>query len=516
MIGCPDRVELRKYLTRDGALEPEEHERIEAHVEDCDSCQGVLEDLMSEDVPVGTTLPDLGLHGYRVYKFLGSGAFGEVWLAQDLNLPRVVAVKTLKLRTGPAERERALQALRKDAHLLTQVGHPNVVRVYAWVTVGEQHFLVMQYVEGGSLADLLKAKDPLDWQRAARYVADVGEGLLEVHKQGIVHRDVKPSNILWEPKRDEAVLTDFGVAARLGDPATVSGSLPYMSPEAYDGQVSPARDVYSLAATLFHLVTGSPPFPGTRIAELKEQIARGLPDPDSRCAGLPEPLEKVIRAGLTSSPDRRPGLQEFVDTLRGSLNQLMADALSLPIGVARPQSAVSLRLNVSRIVSGGRYEPVATTHPQPDRLTRDMKRVPKPPDQVRLRTGERVRVEAVADRAGYLTVFNVGPAGHLNLLYPETLSADLPAPADAHRPVNIPDVEMTPPAGRERVFAVWTRQPLSLRLDQLHSLVEPAKGGSPASRPYVATRDMKRVQHSVQQLKPGEWHAVVLELDHCT
>ena len=73
---------------------------------------------------------------------------------------------------------------------------------------------------------------------------------------------------------------------------------------------------------------------------------------------------------------------------------------------------------------------------------------------------------------------------------------------------------MTPPAGRERLFAVWTRQPLPLRLDQLHSLVERKHGDSPASRPYVATRDMKRVQQSVQQLRPEDWHAVVLELDH--
>jgi len=514
MIGCPDRVELRKYLSVDGSLGPGERDRIEAHIEECVSCQGVLDDLTSEDVPTGTTMPDLGLHGYRVYKFLGSGSFGEVWLAQDLNLPRVVAVKTLRVGTAPDERGRALEALRKDAHLLTQVGHPNVVRVYAWVTVGEQHYLVMQYVAGGSLADLLKAEGALDWQRAGRYVADVGEGLIEVHKQGIVHRDVKPANILWEPKTDEALLTDFGVGSWLADPASIAGSLAYMAPEAYDGRVSPALDVYSLAATLFHLVTGSHPFPGTRIADLKEQIARGLPDPDPRCRELPEPLERVIRAGLTASPDRRPGLREFVATLRGSLNQLMADTLSLPKGLARPQASVALRLNVSRRAHGDRYEPVATTHAQPDRLTRDMKRVPPTPDQFRLRTGERVRVEAVADRAGYLTVFNVGPAGHLNLLYPEALSADAPAPAEAHQPLNVSDVEMTPPAGRERLFAVWTRQPLSLRLDQLHSLVEPAKGDSPASRPYVATRDMKRVQQSVQQLRPEDWHAVVLELDH--
>jgi serine/threonine protein kinase len=514
MNGCPDRVELRKYLTRDDSLGQEQYDGIEAHIEKCLACQGMLDELEPEDVPAGTTMPDLSVHGYRVYKFLGSGAFGEVWLAQDLNLPRVVAVKTLKVSTSSTERKQALQALRRDAYLLTQVGHRNIVKVYAWVTVGEQHFLIMQYVAGGSLAELLKEEGPLHWERAARYVADVGEGLLEVHAKGIVHRDVKPANILWEPKRDEALLTDFGVGAWLPDPATVAGSLPYMAPEAYDGQVSPAHDVYSLASTLFHLVTSSQPFPGTEICDYKEQIARGLPDPDPRCRALPKPLEGVIRSGLTANPDLRPGLKEFVDTLRGSLNQLMADTLFVPNGASRPHAPAVLRLNVSRHTTGGRYEPVATTHPQPDRVTRDMKRVPRPPDQVRLRTGERVRVEVVADRAGYLTVFNVGPAGHLNLLYPETLSADAPAPVEAHRPLNISDIEMTPPVGRERVFAVWSRRLLSLHLDQLHSLVEPAKGESPASRPYVATRDMKRVLQSVQQLKPEDWHAVVLELDH--
>ena len=145
-----------------------------------------------------------------------------------------------------------------------------------------------------------------------------------------------------------------------------------------------------------------------------------------------------------------------------------------------------------------------------------MKKIPPSPDQVRLHTGDRVRIEVSTSRPGFLTVFNVGPTGSLNLLYPdcENQPASPPPPIEPNRPLHIVDVELTLPAGPERLFAVWTRQPLSLRLDQLHSLVKRKNEDSPASRPYVATRDMKRVQQSVQQLRAKDWQAVVLELDH--
>ncbi len=289
-------------------------------------------------------------------------------------------------------------------------------------------------------------------------------------------------------------------------------------------------------------MTGLAPFPSSGIATLKEEIVRGLPDPDPRCVGLPEPLERIIRAGLAADVEQRPGLKEFVARLRGTLNQLIVDSFAMswphsgsvpstelsPGAPAKPSgqpktepeprrpAPVDLRLIVSRQDGPDRYQPVAATHPiqYSGRLTRDMKKVPPSPDKVRLRTGDRVRIEVTASRPGFLTVFNVGPAGALNLLYPEADAQNPARQIAANESLHIIDVEMTEPAGRERLFAVWTRQPLSLRLDQLHSLVERKNGDPPASRPYRATRDMKRVQQSVQQLRPEDWHAVVLELDH--
>ena len=144
-----------------------------------------------------------------------------------------------------------------------------------------------------------------------------------------------------------------------------------------------------------------------------------------------------------------------------------------------------------------------------------MKKVPPSPDQVRLHTGDRVRIEVSPRPPRVPDRLQRRPDRHVNLLYPDGDPQHASPPhIEPNQPLHIVDVEMTPPAGRERLFAVWTRQPLSLRLDQLHGLVERKNGDSPASRPYVATRDMKRVQQSVQQLRPEDWHAVVLELDH--
>jgi hypothetical protein len=181
----------------------------------------------------------------------------------------------------------------------------------------------------------------------------------------------------------------------------------------------------------------------------------------------------------------------------------LAENLPCPAGTggpARPAAnAVDLRLRVQRRVAPGSYVLVGSTHPAPTTL-RDLKRIPDDPDRVALRTGDRVKLEVVCDRDGYLTVFNVGPQGAFNLLWPDDLAQVAPQPA--RLPLRVASVVLTPPAGQERLYAVWSRVPLSR--DRLAGLAHPG----------VTVRDMQRVQDVVQELRPEDWHAVLLVLEH--
>src|SRR5262249_24411198 len=139
---------------------------------------------------------------FLLITLLGEGAFAKVWLADDLYLDRQVAVKALKVPT--AVTNHVSEAWHNEARLLASIRHPNVVQIHAVRRCGADYYLILQYVPGGSLAARLQKKGPLPWPQAARYVADVGDALLHVHARGIVHRDVNPANILWDPERDEA------------------------------------------------------------------------------------------------------------------------------------------------------------------------------------------------------------------------------------------------------------------------------------------------------------------------
>jgi serine/threonine protein kinase len=465
--------------------------------------------------------------GYRFIERLGSGETCEVWLAEDESLfNRPVALKMIGACLPEHRRCPPSDALRSEIERLVGVRHPNLIQFLRWLDSPEESGLVLQHVAGRSLADRLGREGPLDWPSAGRYVVDAAEALVAAHRAGAIHGDVRPANLLWNPETDEAVLTALGVGVRMGaaDGNGAAGTIPGRAPEAVSGRAGPASDVYGLAATLFTLITGEPPFSGAAIDELGPQVDRGLPEPDPRCIGIPGAMERIIRQGLAADPDSRPSLEDFALNLRGTLNQLLADSLMMrprsggPDATTAPQPPIDLRLIVRRQVGPNRYVPIAATLDASEaQAARDRRRVPPPPNHVRLRSGDRVRIEAVSDRHGFITVFQVDPTGQLSLLYPDELQAGgtfaMPM-VRANETLQVLDVAITPTAGSERLLAVWSREPLPVRLDRLQSLVEPKSRKSPISRPYVATRDLKRVRQSVEGLPAGDWKAVSVELDH--
>jgi hypothetical protein len=169
-------------------------------------------------------------------------------------------------------------------------------------------------------------------------------------------------------------------------------------------------------------------------------------------------------------------------------------------------------LTVLRLGDDGRYTPLAAARRTLPRVVRNLEMVPPEPRNVLLHTGDRVRIEAVADHDGYLTVFNIGPTGDLTLLYPDPAKATGPTMVPANQPVRITEAKATPPAGSERVCAVWSHEPLRTALTEVARRVAPELPISPS---YRATRNLTLVKQSLLDLPPATWRVVVVELDHC-
>ncbi len=467
------------------------------------------------------------LFGFTIIAKLGEGAFGEVWLAEDQSLERFVALKTLKTMGEEKDRPGRLAALRQDALRLANIEHPNVVRVYNWCDTDQAPFLVLQYVRGQSLHELVAQKGSLPWERAVRYATDVGEALAEVHQMGVVHRDVKPANILWNPRKDEVFLTDFGIAVRLTDAAwELAGTPLFMAPEAFAGEVEFSMDVYSLAASLFWLLTGEAPFHGKTWQEIALNSRDGLAKTDPRVTGMPEEVEQLIRSGLSPLARTRPTMEDYARSLRGTLNQRLLDTIHPKPSQCQPNAQPESQPGSSSgkcqrpiELSISRWTPEAgfTTMMQSERketkgyMTRDIQRVPKPPPQVHLQTGDQIRIAVHGHQSGYFALINVGPTGNFNLLEPSDINTPWPEIAPAETIV-ICDLVLAPPAGQERILAIWSKTSRPVRQEELESFVGRQTRVMP--RPYYATRDIVSLEKALHGLPNEDWAVVALELDH--
>ncbi|MFD0581113.1 serine/threonine-protein kinase [Dactylosporangium darangshiense] len=248
---------------------------------------------------------------YRLQRKLGQGGMASVWRAYDEVLDRAVAVKLLTAEhtADPGAFDRA----RNEARCGARFAHPNVVAVYDFGTSRRAArgtaYLVMELVEG-QLLDAAMAGGPLDWRVAGRICAEVGAGLAAAHGHGVVHRDIKPGNVVLTSAG--AKILDFGVAARAGQPdrmpdGSLLGTPAYLAPERLDpGAAAPPIDVYAVGVLLYKCLTGRLPWP----ADTDEQVLRSHryapPAPLPRIDGLPAEVAEVCEASLDKLPEARP------------------------------------------------------------------------------------------------------------------------------------------------------------------------------------------------------------------
>jgi eukaryotic-like serine/threonine-protein kinase len=269
---------------------------------------------------------------YAVEKTLGGGGMAVVYLAHDAELGRPVAVKVLadNLADDPELRARFV----REARLAARLSHPNVVRVY---DAGEEDglpFIVMECVDGESLAETVRREGRLDPDRVVELGLQACAGLEHAHRAGLVHRDVKPANLLVS--RGTLKIADFGIAhavegTRLTAAGTVLGTAAYLSPEQALGEpVTAASDLYSLGACLYELLAGHPPYGYQSLAEV---YARSRSGPPPRLDGVPAPLERAVLGCLARDPADRPAT---------------AAALARELAPARPSDPATAATRVAR------------------------------------------------------------------------------------------------------------------------------------------------------------------------
>jgi eukaryotic-like serine/threonine-protein kinase len=282
---------------------------------------------------------------YRVVATLGSGGMGVVWKAIDTRLNRPVALKAIN-ESDPGNTDLVLR-LRAEALAAASLDHPYICKIYELLETGTATMVVMEFVEGETLADILARRTPTLIE-TLRYGSEIAEGLANAHARGIVHRDVKPSNVMVTP-HGHIKLLDFGIARITADAAltesglTLPGNIPgtpqYMAPEQALGRPLDGRaDLFALGVLMFRCLTGQLPFEGqTRDEYVQEMLAGRIRSLDDLAPAAPESVRIIVKTCLQRDPELRPASAMIVaDTLRRG-----AEALStgnIPIAVSRPAS----------------------------------------------------------------------------------------------------------------------------------------------------------------------------------
>ena len=299
--------------------------------------------------------PQLLAGRYEFVRFVARGGMSSVYLARDVRLDRPVAVKVLF--AGLADNPSFVERFRREALAAARLNHPRIVRVYDSGQDSGTYFIVMEYIEGQTLSKVLKQEGALTMPTALRIGEDVAEALADAHKQNVIHRDVKPGNIMFTPSSGLKV-TDFGIAravtgsiSDLTQTGTVMGTATYFSPEQAKGDPADYRtDIYSLGVVLFEMLAGKPPFYGDSPIAVAYQHVNELPPTlhDVTDGAIPPELSNVVARLLAKRPEDR---YQDAELLRQDLASIRTGrpsrAGALPAGTAAAGAATGLATEYS-------------------------------------------------------------------------------------------------------------------------------------------------------------------------